>query len=485
MKKTIIVLFVCFLTVPWILWYGIGAVAPSLQKSLSFDLNENRNIYDLEDGIENAYNDRVPFRTALIRTYNQVLNKTDEKYKASLEKRLIALLHHEQKQAAEMGKEISGLEWLIYGDDVFQAEDHIHEFYEIQTVEPTDEEYGYTLKVCNICGKEVKTDFVAKKVDSSYYPPALNDNQIMLGRNDWLYVFETRNWCKLYTGEVQFEEKDLEYRADVIQQIQDKCDENGIRFTYMIVPGKYQVYPEYLQTLDVVDSYKPSQRIADYISEHTSVKVSFPLDELSLASKYYQTYYRYDSHWNQVGAYVGTEVLYHNLGLSVTPLNDMEISLDESRETDWMDLIPMSGLERDNFTHADYDYDVVYNTDVKVQNSSGKPVFETTTGKKMEVYPVEEFTSDAERDGHIVFIGDSFRVMPMYYIAKDFKRSSFIHMYSFDGESYLGNYGLDYDEVLKQISDDLADADYLVFEISEGYEFMATDYQRVLLNYLP
>ena len=482
MKKIKIVIFVCALTLPWLLWYGWGTAWPAYQASHSYELNENRNIYELEDGFENFFNDRIPFRTALIHDYNQAVNVADQTYKASLEKDLIARWYHEEGQNTAFLNDAGEYEWLIYGEDtdLMQAEDHIHDFYVAETVEPTLDGWGYTRKVCNVCGKELKTDFVAKEIDSSYIPPTMNDKSVMVGRNDWLFVFDFLNYYSLYTGEKDLPKRDLSARANVLQKLQDLCDKNNTTFAYLIAPAKYQVYPEYLQSLEVVDETKPTQKIVDYLTENTTSTVIYPIDEISSVNRYYQTYFRYDSHWNQIGAYVGTEVLYRNLGLEITPLNDLKISLDESEETGWMDLLPLTGMERSEFQHKDYDYLIDYKSDVSVTDEKGNPLFGENAKVDVNMLPVEEYTSESGEDAHIVVIGDSFRAMPRQYIAKDFKRSTFIHFYSLNETGYLEDYGLDYANVIKQIKADLDDADYLVFVANEGYEEMAVHYQELL-----
>ena len=85
MKKLMITLFVVFLSLPWFLWYGVGAIAPGLQQKFTYTLDENRNIYDLDDGLEKFYDDRIPFRTYLITKYNGANNLLNRAYKNGAE----------------------------------------------------------------------------------------------------------------------------------------------------------------------------------------------------------------------------------------------------------------------------------------------------------------------------------------------------------------------------------------------------------------
>ena len=472
-------MFVFFLVGPWLIWYGIVKQSPSLQKAFTHELKENRNTYDFDDGVENYFNDRIPFRSYLVHSYNLANHALQTDYKNTLEKRLIARWYDEEEEAEKVMEDVSEYEWLVYGsnesDDVMDGKDHIHDYVLEETKEPTFESYGYTAYRCNVCNKVIKNDYVAKKVDTSYFSPVTSDTFVTEGRFDWLFLFDSVNHYDIYQGKNNFADDKLEEYCAIYSSLQEECEKRGIKFILLEAPAKYQVYDEYLPTMEVENDYKRIPQLRDYLAKHSDVKMVYPLSELQFGDRYYSTYFRYDSHWNQVGAYVALQSLYHELGLPVTPLSDVEISLDTKEETKCKDLIGMGGYEESDFSHPDYNYIVDYKPDIHATNVPTEP--------KWEMDSITETTSDAPRKEHFVMVGDSFRCMMAPYIAKDFDRSSFILFYCWD-KNHVEERGLDYDEVMTEIGEDILDADYLVIEATENNTFYQVQRALLILDFL-
>ena len=59
-----------------------------------------------------------------------------------------------------------------------------------------------------------------------------------------------------------------------------------------------------------------------YVKENSDINIIYPINELKAAKKYWQIYYKYDTHWNNMGAFVGVQSLYKALDIPMTnPLN--------------------------------------------------------------------------------------------------------------------------------------------------------------------
>ncbi len=72
-------------------------------------------------------------------------------------------------------------------------------------------------------------------------------------------------------------------------------------------------------------SYARLRQVTDYLKNHTDIKVVNAEDELEAYKKEnpdQQLYYKYDTHWNSVGAYVGTKELTNTLGYDQVPLSE-------------------------------------------------------------------------------------------------------------------------------------------------------------------
>ena len=443
MKKLMITLFVVFLSLPWFLWYGVGAIAPGLQQKFTYTLDENRNIYDLDDGLEKFYDDRIPFRTYLITKYNGANNLLNRAYKNGAEGALVKVLYRGEN--ADVVKAKTGdFPWILYGDN---------EGDEIREVEKLNRE----------------------PVDTSYYPGEISACYVLRGREDWLFYVIGDDTLKAYKGEDILSESEMAERAEVYEEVQKECDRLGIKFELYFVPAKYQVYDEYMPSVEITNDPKKLPALVNYLNENTDVNVCYPLEELQFAGDYYQTFFKCDSHWNSVGAFVGTQTMYHGLGLPTTGLFDVDIQQDTNYENTWRDLLPLTVYDPAEFENKDFNYLVSYKDDVTAE---GAP-----EGPRFQMEELSEITSDAKDDSHFVILGDSYRNLMMQYVAKDFAKTSVIHR-DFLDQNIVESRELNYDDVLDTIKNDIADADYLVLEASEQNELTQAEYTKVVLNIL-
>ena len=478
--KVILIVTIVFLVclfLPWALWYAPGKLGKAVQNNCSYELNENRAVYDLEDGFENAYNDRIPFRSALIHTYQELTHSMEKNYKSNVEKKLVSLLYHdagEKKVTASVDD--SAYEWLMGKTDEDTEEDHIHDWVLTDEVEANFDHAGYSVYTCSFCHKEIKSEFAEKYIDTSYVPEDLSDTLVMTGRNDWLFLFDNRHLLDLYQGTNLYADKDYADRKETYEELLRVCEEKGTKLLFLIPPAKYQVYDEYMPSVEVEAEKKQMPLVVDYLKENSNVSICYPKDELDYVDRYYQTYFRYDSHWNQVGGYIGTMCMYRDLGLDVTPFNEVEVTEDPSNPTECVDLFAMEGLDYSDFSHEDYDFVVDYKPEVTTEN--------TPDTAKADTEEIREMTSDVGNDLHFVLIGDSFRSQMALFVAKDFSKTTFIDR-NVMGQEYAEAAGYDYEEVMAQIKEDVLDADYLVIELTEANEDLMMAYAiQVLFLFL-
>ena len=470
-----ILIFVCLLTLPWVIWYFPGKPGKSLRKNYSYELKENRNIYDLNDGVENAYNDRIPFRSFLITEYQNVNQSMDKVYKKGPQRKLIALLYTEDPSASakKSGVDEAEFEWLLgKEDETMMEEDHIHDYVISEIVDPSFDNFGYTVYTCSYCGDEIKKDFVDKMIDDTFLPPDMSDTFVVTGRSDWLFLFDYLHMYDLYQGKNLLDDEKLEQRCSTYALFAKECEKRGIKVGLLIAPAKYQVYDEYMPSLEIESEEKQMDKIVDYVRKNSEVPIAYPRKELDYADRYYQTYFRYDSHWNQVGGYIGVMSLYKEMGLDVTPMRSVEITRAKKKPTQCVDLFGMIGRDYSDFEHKDYNYKVKYKPDVKATNTPTTPIY--------EMEPIQEMTSDADNDLHFVLMGDSFRAQLAPYVAKDFKKTTFIDKNVYAREA-MESAGYNYEELMNRLIEDVHDADYLVLELTEANEDYMMDFVIDLL----
>ncbi|MBQ8409274.1 MAG: hypothetical protein IJY39_10475 [Clostridia bacterium] len=289
---------------------------------------------------------------------------------------------------------------------------------QLAVVEPSYTSYGYTLARCKDCLTEYRTNLSNKLYDTSYFPPIYRGSQVTEGRNQWLF-YRPNDSEAYYMGTNLADEATLLQYASILQQLNNICKEKGITLQICVWPNKDQVYPEYMPTMTVATEYKRMERIVDYISKNTDVKMIYPINELLAAKPYFDMYLKYDTHWNCAGGFVGYQAMLKSLGLETTSIHDCPVYEYTGTETQnkdpyytqvWGDMISIGGLNKNDYT-IDHNYYIKYRPQV---------VVDTRVGGNGAGDTRHSTSSNAPNDLNFVMLADSFRVMQLGYLEKDF-----------------------------------------------------------------
>lgn len=288
----------------------------------------------------------------------------------------------------------------------------------LQTVKPSYTSYGYTLVECTDCLTEFRTEISNKLYDTSYFPPIYRGTQVTEGRNQWLF-YRPGNSEAYYMGTNLADEATLAQYAAVFQQLNDICKQKGITLQICIWPNKDQVYPEYMPTMNIATEYKRVERIVDYVRAYTDVRIIYPINELLATKPYFDMYLKYDTHWNCAGGFVGYQAMLKSLGLEYTNINSCPVYEYTGQETEnkdpyytqqWGDMIGLGGLNRNDYV-IDHNFYVKYRPEVVVDSRVGGNGAGDTR---------HSMASNAPNDLNFVMLADSYRVMQLGYLEKDF-----------------------------------------------------------------
>ena len=264
----------------------------------------------------------------------------------------------------------------------------------------------------------------------------INSNDVISGKNGWLfYQGEGGISINDYQAKTLYTEKQLKKILNNVTELQKWCDDNGMEFVLMLMPNKEHIYREYMPDgIEEVHEEKNIDLVVDYIRENSDIKVVYPKEELLKAKEKYDVYYKYDTHWNDLGAYEGYKALM--TALNITPLSFENI---EQRGYDGGDLANMAMLSgivtpyRESFIKYEGDVETLYN-----DNNAN--------------YAYEKYRFVNGNNKKIFFMGDSFRVALKPMLTRTFEYSDFAHR---DTKIY--------DEVLKE------KPDIFVYEMVERY----------------
>ena len=455
--------FTAVMVLPWVLWGLFAIFNPSFVNASSTD-NENRDLANIEwaslwtsgDSISDFVDDRVPFRSYLISFYNNINDSLEEKYLLAVNAIMsdvtasadesettaedqTAVVIDENDEAIEEAttEEVDpsttldiDLPETLVGEC---ANGHLGTL--VDSCEPSYTTYGYDQYQCQRCGVVYRTNRQEKLVDTSYFMPLDLGEGVVQGRYDWLF-FTDENSLEDYQGSNILDDEYLATAAERVQLLKDRCDELGKEVVLMFVPNKEQVYSEYMPSYEVYTTYKRTQMLADYLDENTTMNVIYPIDELKEISYYWQSYCKYDTHWNHVGGYAGTMAMYEALGMETT---NARFLTGEYSERNVNDLVNLAGLDQSSLPQ-DYDYTLNYHMDITVE------------GLDYEA-DVIHTTADCENQQSFCMIGDSFRRYMLDYFTKDFANCTVAHRDSID-----------------EVTSDIKNADVIVIEIIERYD---------------
>ncbi|MCM1190388.1 MAG: hypothetical protein NC541_13975 [bacterium] len=520
LQYIMITAFLAILILPSLAWGVLRLCSPAAAESLDYDLGENRekaafpesfslNAYTGQ--LEAYYNDRAPFRSILIRWNQRFSGKLETVYQNNIEPALIAWLYEPHRvpeevpsPSAETARDPSlkpsegsspsddpsdspadtssgtppaeeAHHYLVTeqtppscteeGSVTYRCEDCQDTYTqtlpatghdaEATTVEPTYLNYGYTSYTCTVCGKTWRDSFVEKPVDDSHFPAKQAGDYTILGRYNWLF-YRGNATLSYYRGTNILTEQEMADYLAVLQQLQDVCDSKGIRLCFMILPNKEEVYSEYMPTYQIKATPKRDELLAAYITEHSDIDFLYPLKELKAGKICYDTYYQYDSHWNNAGGFLGAQALYQALGMPVTAFEDWSIIQTEGAPTG---LIGTGGLDPANYPE-DHDYAIDYRPEVQILQSEGEQSILCATG-------IYRARSDCGNSQKLVLLGDSFRVAMLPYLEKDFEEICVAHR----------------DEKAK-IKQDIREADVLVVTAVERFDKTVFETAQTLIGYL-
>lgn len=191
-----------------------------------------------------------------------------------------------------------------------------------------------------------------------YYAFHNSSNQnVVRGKDGWLFYnsFQDDNPIESYKGMNLFTQEELAQIADNLTGVKNTLEAQGAEFVLFIAPDKERIYaekmPDYYGT--PAEEYRTKQLI-DYLREKTDIRIVYPYEELMEAKQNnpQQLYYRLDTHWNYIGAYVGCMALAEELGVNMPRLDELDIAETEPTLCGLADMI---GLRSSMNTDPDYE----------------------------------------------------------------------------------------------------------------------------------
>lgn len=159
-------------------------------------------------------------------------------------------------------------------------------------------------------------------IDYFLFRQSANDN-VIIGEDGWLFYCSPGdgNAMKQSLGYWKFEDDQLEQIAYNLEITDRVLASQGIEFVLFIAPNKETIYKDKLPAYyEVADTYTSVDQLVDYLRDNTGIRVVYPKKELEDAREEYADqliYYKLDTHWNNIGGYIGAVSLAKELGVKM------------------------------------------------------------------------------------------------------------------------------------------------------------------------
>lgn len=251
---------------------------------------------------------------------------------------------------------------------------------------------------------------------------------VAIGSDNWLFydAYSDGDPMGHYRGEYLLSEEELEQIAQNCIKNRDILAADSTEFVIMIIPNKERVYFEYLPSKygKPAPDYRTLQ-VVNYLKENTDLRVIYVYEDLMQARQELKEdiYYRTDTHWNDLGAYVGTTALMKELGVSLPDITSEKVHIIE-QEPEGGDLAGMINLVKE-LGKYDHKYQVEGFEDHNVIN-------EEWDFNQMFRYRAQD------ADPRKLYVNrDSFGTAMAPYIAAGFNESCMRHRNTYTYQDYL------------------------------------------------
>ena len=134
----------------------------------------------------------------------------------------------------------------------------------------------------------------------------IDNEKVFQGKEDWLF-YKREGSIENFQNAVLFRDKDLQNIATQLQNIYEWCDKHNKKFYFIIAPDKNKIYGEYFPEMKKKrsDAQSRARQLLQYLKKYTKLKVLYLYDMLVSNKDKGLLYYRNDTHWNELGAYLG------------------------------------------------------------------------------------------------------------------------------------------------------------------------------------
>ena len=246
---------------------------------------------------------------------------------------------------------------------------------------------------------------------------------VIAGRDGWLFYADD-GAVQDFVDATPFTDEQLEQWKQTLEHTRDWLARRGIRYVFVIAPDKHVVYPELMPaTVHRLHDGSRTDQLVRYLSAHSTVDVVDLRPALLRERNRERLYHRTDTHWNDLGAWVGYEQIVERL--RVPGLRPMPRSSFAERDvvTAGMDLAGMLGL-KDELVEDDLQL-VPHRQRLALVIEPAHPSDHLMDARVVTTSPTRALP-------RLVMFRDSFASALIPFLSEHFSRAVYLWQYNFD-----------------------------------------------------
>lgn len=238
-------------------------------------------------------------------------------------------------------------------------------------------------------------------------------SNVIIGRDRWLFLKQDQ--IDTYKKINLLNEDEKDWMIENITKTEKYMNSRGIEFIIYIAPDKATIYndklPSYIRNSNEISR---TDQIIQIIQDNTNIKVIYPKEELLKARKdypQYQFYYPQDTHWNELGGYVGAQALLSEMDITLPNLSTLKITQNNQARRGLSNMIGIPDMQGGGYGYSVAGYDNVITKIEKVPDDNNTRYF-----------------AISGNDKKIMIIRDSFVEAMEQYIAPQYSETYLPHM---------------------------------------------------------
>ncbi len=228
-------------------------------------------------------------------------------------------------------------------------------------------------------------------------------SQVIGGLHKWLFFKSKTDGDSVgdFEGTNLHSLQELEAIAQSALTAQEGITRHGIQFVIVVAPNKENVYWENMPDTYVHAQKSRTDLLIEFIQKK-GVNIVSPKQDLLDHHLSFQLYYRYDTHWNQLGAYIGVRATLASWNLEMPELSKRVISSTDLKEAYHYcgedDLAKMMGLRG------------IFSDEKEYVIEGTLPIDWATYESEHDAgIPSRYFNERAVNKSRLLLVGDSFR----------------------------------------------------------------------------